>query len=90
MPNWGPIGAAGPDSAPVPDRTTVWTVIEMRVHATKDTCAVASLCVYRVPQVFSQDEDGQVEVLDPNPPESLRPEVLSAARACPTRSIHVE
>lgn len=64
-------------------------MIVMHVTATKETCAVASLCVYRAPEVFDQDEDGYVEVLDPHPPEGLHEDVLSAARGCPTRSIHV-
>lgn len=62
----------------------------MRVHATKDTCAVASLCVYQVPEVFSQDEEGQVEVLDQTPPVALLDRLRTAARACPTKSIHIE
>ncbi|GLW06784.1 hypothetical protein Misp01_19140 [Microtetraspora sp. NBRC 13810] len=62
----------------------------MKVSATKDTCAVSSLCVYRVPEVFDQDEEGAVEVIDPAPPAGLHDDVRSAARGCPTRSIHVE
>ncbi|GAA3213818.1 MULTISPECIES: ferredoxin [Nonomuraea] len=61
----------------------------MHVSATKDTCAVASLCVYGVPEVFDQDEDGLVEVLDPNPSGELHDAVRHAARGCPTRSIHI-
>ncbi|ACZ87072.1 ferredoxin [Streptosporangium roseum] len=62
----------------------------MQVSATKETCAVSSMCVYRAPAVFDQDEDGTVEVIDPNPPAELHEAVRSAARGCPTRSIHVE
>jgi ferredoxin len=65
-------------------------VIVVRVRATKETCAVASLCVYRVPEVFDQDEDGQVEVVDADPPAELHQAVRSAARGCPTRSIHID
>ena len=61
----------------------------MKVSATKDTCAVASLCVYRVPQVFDQDWEGYVEVLDAQPPAELHEDVEAAARSCPTRSIHL-
>lgn len=62
----------------------------MRVSATKETCAVSSLCVYRAPEVFDQDEDGMVEVLDPEPPAELHDDVRIAARGCPTRSIYIE
>ena len=50
---------------------------------------VASLCVYAVPEVFDQDLEGQVEVLDPRPPAELHEEIRSAARGCPTKSIHL-
>lgn len=63
----------------------------MRVSANSETCAVSSLCVYRVPQVFDQDkEEGTVVVIDPQPPAELHEAVLSAERACPTRSIRVD
>ncbi|HEY8374620.1 MAG TPA: ferredoxin [Pseudonocardiaceae bacterium] len=61
----------------------------MRVTANPETCAVASLCVYRAPGVFDQDEDGHVKVLQPNPPAELHEDVRWAARSCPTRSIRV-
>lgn len=61
----------------------------MHVSATKETCAVASMCVYRAPEVFDQDEDGAVEVINPNPPEELHEEIRAAARGCPTQSIHL-
>ena len=62
----------------------------MRVSANKETCAgVASMCVYRAPKVFDQDEDGLVEVVDPTPPPELHADVQTAARGCPTRSIHL-
>lgn len=66
------------------------TVVVMHVRATKETCAVSSLCVYRVPEVFDQDDDGMVEVVDPYPPAELHQDVRSAARGCPTRSIILE
>ncbi|SFP84190.1 ferredoxin [Amycolatopsis rubida] len=61
----------------------------MRVNANSRTCAVSSLCVYRAPSVFSQDEDGHVVVLDHSPGEDVQDEVRRAARGCPTRSIEV-
>jgi ferredoxin len=62
----------------------------MRVTGDKDTCAVSSLCVYRAPQVFDQDEEGHVVVLRATPPPELHEEIRRAARGCPTRSIHIE
>ncbi|MDJ1138229.1 ferredoxin [Streptomyces iconiensis] len=61
----------------------------LRVTANSDTCAVSSLCVYRLPGVFDQDEDGLVVVLDETPGSDLHDEVRRAARGCPTKSIRV-
>ncbi|MBP2327269.1 ferredoxin [Kibdelosporangium banguiense] len=62
----------------------------MRVSANSTSCVVSSLCVYRVPEVFDQDEEGHVIVLDANPPARLHELVRRAARGCPTKSIRVE
>ncbi|MGW4160656.1 ferredoxin [Streptomyces sp. NPDC004788] len=62
----------------------------LRVSADRETCVTSSLCVYRLPQVFDQDEEGRVVVLDGRPPEALRDELRRAWRGCPTRSIRVE
>ena len=61
----------------------------MHVTTTSDTCAVSSLCVYRVPEVFDQDDNGHVLVRQPYPRAELHDEVRRAARGCPTRSIQV-
>ncbi|CAL9410580.1 ferredoxin [Streptomyces albus] len=61
----------------------------LRVTANPETCAVSSLCVYRLPGVFDQDEDGLVVVLDEEPDAELHEEVRRAARGCPTKSIRV-
>ncbi|MEU1231271.1 ferredoxin [Streptomyces sp. NPDC005828] len=62
----------------------------LRVSAERETCVTSSLCVYRLPQVFDQDEEGRVVVLDDRPPDTLRDELRRAWRGCPTRSIQVE
>jgi len=64
-------------------------VSTLRVTANPETCAVSSLCVYRLPGVFDQDEDGLVVVLDEEPGAELHEEVRRAARGCPTKSIRV-
>ncbi len=63
--------------------------MKMRVIGNKEACAVSSLCVYRVPQVFDQDEEGTVEILDPEPPEHLHEAVRIAAHGCPVQAIVV-
>lgn len=62
----------------------------MRVYANRETCAVSSLCVYRAPEVFDQDDEGHVVLLDENPPEDQWEAVRDAVRSCPTRSLSIE
>ncbi|WP_209447249.1 ferredoxin [Amycolatopsis alba] len=62
----------------------------LRVSADRDVCVVSSLCVYRVPEVFDQDEEGRVKVVDRTPPAELATEVRRAAQGCPTRAIRIE
>jgi ferredoxin len=62
----------------------------LRVSADRESCVTSSLCVYRLPQVFDQDAEGRVRVLDEHPPDELRQELRRAWRGCPTRSIRIE
>ncbi|MET8974872.1 ferredoxin [Streptomyces sp. NPDC004539] len=61
----------------------------MRIVTTPSTCAVSSLCVYRLPAIFDQDEEGLVLLLNPHPTPAQEEEVHRAARACPTNSIKI-
>ncbi|HEX4679262.1 MAG TPA: ferredoxin [Gaiellaceae bacterium] len=62
----------------------------MRVIVDKDVCLGAGNCVRTAPEVFDQDEDGLVELLDDNPPSELHEDVLLARRLCPARAITVK
>ncbi|GIF07092.1 ferredoxin [Actinoplanes siamensis] len=57
------------------------------VTADPTTCVTSCMCVYRAPEVFDQDDDGLVVVLDARPPAELHDAVRRAARGCPTQSI---
>jgi ferredoxin len=61
----------------------------MRVSVDKDVCLGAGNCVRTAPDVFDQDEEGFVELLDDNPPSELEEDVLLARRLCPARAITV-
>lgn len=62
----------------------------MRVSAERDRCVGSGQCAMLSPEVFDQDDDGLVLVLQEEPPEELRGEVLQATDLCPARSLHVE
>lgn len=62
----------------------------MRIHVDKDKCITAGHCVLVAPEVFDQDEDGVVELLDDTPPERLRDAIDEAAGLCPAALIRIE
>ncbi|MFB7085155.1 ferredoxin [Streptomyces sp. NPDC056296] len=61
----------------------------MRVNAVNDRCVGSGQCAMLSPDVFDQDDDGLVIVLQDEPPAELREEVHRAADLCPSRSIEV-
>lgn len=62
----------------------------MKVTTHTDRCIASGACVLASPQVFDQDEDGIVVLLDEAPPESEHDSVHEAARACPAMVIDVD
>lgn len=61
----------------------------MRVTVNVDTCVAAGLCGEVAPNVFSNppENDGFVELLDANPPESEWVVTREAEQLCPSASI---
>jgi ferredoxin len=60
------------------------------VHADRDRCCGSGLCVLRLPDVFDQDDDGIVLLLNPDPPDRLLDEVGHAVDACPSGALTVD
>lgn len=61
----------------------------MRIDADLDLCQGHAMCELEAPEVFTVPKRGTVRILDPRPPESLRRQVQSAVRECPTRALTV-
>lgn len=61
----------------------------MEVDVDTDKCIASGGCVFACPEVFGQDDDGIVVLLDARPDESLRDKVLEAIDACPAAVITV-
>lgn len=61
----------------------------MRVDADLDLCQGHAMCQLEAPDVFQVPKKGKVEVLDPEPPESIRADVESAVRECPTQALRM-
>lgn len=53
-------------------------------------CIASGACVRACPEVFDQDDEGMVVVLQEHPGPELRDRVLDAAKACPALVISVE
>lgn len=62
----------------------------MRVSIDPSRCMASGNCVLAAPQVFAQDEDGLVVVLQSEPGAALRAGVEEAVRACPAAVITLQ
>jgi ferredoxin len=61
----------------------------MKVKIETDKCIGSGGCVFACPELFDQDDDGIVFLLDRHPDESLRQQVMDAIDACPAAVITV-
>ena len=61
----------------------------MNISLQPDLCICSGACVLECPEVFAQDDDGIVVLLQANPDASLRDAVMRAVVACPAAIIHV-
>jgi len=61
----------------------------MDVVVDRDKCVASGACVLAAPSIFSQDEDGIVEVLEPHIPASEEDAARDAIDACPAAVIEI-
>jgi ferredoxin len=62
----------------------------MNVSVIADRCIGTGECTFAAPDAFDLDDDARVVLLRSDPPESLRRDVLIAARRCPAQVIAVD
>ncbi|GAA3356485.1 MULTISPECIES: ferredoxin [Saccharopolyspora] len=62
----------------------------LKITADKDRCVGAGQCVLSAPDVFDQDDDGVVTLLDETPGAEHADDVRQAALICPSQAITVE
>ena len=62
----------------------------MRIKVDWDFCQGHGVCCEEVPEVFALNDAGELELLDEEPDESLRPKLVRAVNHCPTRAISIE
>ncbi len=61
----------------------------MKVHVDPQRCQGHLRCVFAVPEVFDEDEQGHSVVIDPDVPAELEERVRRAADNCPELAIDV-
>ncbi|HET6509962.1 MAG TPA: ferredoxin [Baekduia sp.] len=59
----------------------------MKIVVDRERCVAGGECVLACGEVFAQDDDGIVVVVDEHPPEELREAVEEAIEACPAAII---
>lgn len=59
----------------------------MGIVVHRDACVGAGQCALVAPDLFDQDDDGIVLLLEPNPEGTLIDAATRAARLCPARAI---
>ncbi|MGE2688346.1 ferredoxin [Mycolicibacterium pulveris] len=61
-----------------------------RVEVDLDLCQGHAMCELEAPDVFRVPKRGKVEILDPEPPDDLRPQVEEAVTLCPTQALSIK
>jgi ferredoxin len=64
--------------------------MSMHIQVDRDVCVGAGNCVLTLPQVFDQDDEGIVDLLETDPPDSEGAMVGRAVRLCPSGAISIE
>ncbi|WP_133917552.1 ferredoxin [Streptomyces sp. NBC_00582] len=62
----------------------------MKINVDRERCVGAGQCVLAAAAVFEQNEDGLVELLQPEPSEDLHAAVTEAELICPSGAIELQ
>lgn len=62
----------------------------MKITVDWDLCESHGQCEFAAPEVFSVDDEGDLQVLVESPPESDRANIEQAVRRCPTRALTLQ
>jgi len=62
----------------------------MRVVVDRDLCQGHASCEGEAPAVFSVSKQGELTILQPEPPEDLCAAVVLAVKYCPTHALSIE
>lgn len=62
----------------------------MKILVDYDRCEGNARCVKEAPAVFKTDDNDQLHVLQPEPPEEQRAAVEAAVARCPRQALMIE
>ena len=62
----------------------------LRIVVDRDLCQGHAACEGEAPEVFSVSKQGELTILQPEPPEELRGAVELAVKYCPTHALSIE
>lgn len=62
----------------------------MRIKVDYDLCEANALCMKACPEVFSVDDDDNLNLTTEEPEEPLRAKVEEAVRLCPRQALKLE
>ena len=61
----------------------------MRVVVDRTLCESNAVCARLVPEVFTVDDDDQLQIKQDRPPDALRERVEHAVRRCPKLALSI-
>jgi len=62
----------------------------MRIVVDRDLCQGHGVCCEEASEVFRLDGEGELQILQEQPPEQMRAVVELAVKYCPTRALRLE
>jgi sterol 14-demethylase len=64
--------------------------VTIKITVDRGLCQGHGVCESEADAVFSVSKQGELTVLDPTPPDELRPQVEQAVKFCPTHALSIE
>ncbi len=61
----------------------------MELRVDRDLCEANAVCTGIAPDVFELDDEDELLILQPEPPEELRERVQQAVASCPKNALSV-
>jgi sterol 14-demethylase len=61
----------------------------VKIVVDRDLCQGHASCEGEAPEVFSVSKNGDLTILQPEPPEELRAKVELAVKYCPTHALSI-